>query len=102
MSFEDFKLPSSTSSWSSVKWSKVFVNVEQEKSIGGRVLDYWWSLAGKLICELKMSPEDHLKLFQIPDPRTRNWLLVESLIPVAVILAAYYTFVVLGYRWMRM
>lgn len=43
-------LENSETMWSSeLKWCKAFVEMEEEKSYCGHVLDYWWSLAGKLI-----------------------------------------------------
>lgn len=39
-----------SASWSSeFKWCKAFVEMDEEKSYCGHVIDYWWSLAGKLI-----------------------------------------------------
>lgn len=60
--------------------SKMLVNLDGDKSLCDHVIDHWWSLA---------------------DPRTKNWILIDSPVPVAVILSIYYSFVLLGYRLMR-
>lgn len=69
---------SPSSSWIDIKWCKLFESLEEDNDYCG--IDYWWSLA---------------------DPRTKSWVLVESAVPVAVILSIYYSFVLLGYRMMR-